>query len=92
MADQTSTRDGRFCVSSVAWDHNGSHTVTVVDTGARAHDIEATAMAPTPRAARDLARRAVSRPDLVRSTHMYLVERAGIHVAYCFTVSRHERY
>lgn len=82
----TTPRRERFTVSSNEWDSNGSHHVAVVDTQS------AFRTAKTDRAARDVARQSVSRPDLIQWTRLDRVTLGDdLKMTYQFTVSRLER-
>lgn len=73
-------------VLSSEWNHNGSHTVEV-------RTDSAFTTAKTIRKARDLARKSVSRPDLVqwtRENFRYLDD--DLKTVHVFTVSRLERF
>lgn len=83
------TRDGRFEIVSSTFDANGSFLVTVADHLAIVHDIAA--CVHTPRAARDLARRAdpMGKIQWTRAEKVEHVKTSrGIRVGYRFTVSR----
>lgn len=85
------TRDGRFEIVDSVFDANGSFLVTVADHVTSVHDIEAAAYAPTPRAARDLARR-TDQMGRIRWTRVEKIEHVstsrGTRIGYRFTVSR----
>lgn len=77
----------RFEVITSEWDGNGTHTVTVRD------NESAFTTGKTIRAARDAARRGVSRPDLVRWTRhtRRYIDQETTKTVYVFRVSRLER-
>jgi hypothetical protein len=85
MRAATARRE-RYAVASSEWDHNGAHHVVIRDTQS------AFRTAKTERAARDVARQSVSRPELVQWTRLdrvYLTE--NLCMVYVFTVSRLDR-
>ena len=83
-------RRKRFVPASIEWDSNGSHKVVIQDTQS------AFRTAKTERAARDVARASVSRPDLVEWTRLDRVtldtsDGKAYKMTYWFTVSRLDR-
>lgn len=82
----TTPRRERFRVVSNEWDSNGAHRVVIRDTQS------AFRTAKTERAARDVARQSVSRPDLVQWTRLdRVVLDTDLKMTYSFTVSRLDR-
>ncbi len=82
----TTPRRERFTVVSSEWDSNGAHHVVIVDTES------AFRTAKTERAARDVARQRVSRPELVKWTRLDRVALDDdLKMTYHFTVSRLEK-
>ncbi len=85
-----SKRNKRFVVASNEWNHNGSHKVVIQDTES------AFRTAKTERAARDVARQSVSRPQDVQWTRLDNVtldtsDGKTYKMTYWFTVSRLDR-
>lgn len=79
-------RRKRFAVTSTLWDSNGAYHVVVRDTES------AFRTAKTERAARDVARQSVNRPDLVQWTRLdRVILDKDLKMTYWFTVSRLER-
>lgn len=82
----TTPRRERFAVVSNEWDSNGAHHVVIVDAES------AFRTAKTERAARDVARQSVSRPELVQWTRLDQVALDDdLKMTYSFTVSRLDR-
>ena len=74
-----------FTVTQQTWDGNGAHHVTVVMS-------QATHTARDQRKARDLARRSVSRPELVKWSRLESTTMTeDLKIQFHFTVSRLDR-
>lgn len=86
----TIKRRERFAVASCEWDGNGAHRVVVQDTQSAFRTLK------TDRAARDVARQSVSRPQDVKWTRLDRVtldtsDGQRYRMTYWFTVSRLDR-
>ena len=85
-----SKRNARYVVLSNEWDSNGAHRVVIQDTES------AFRSAKTERAARDVARQSVSRPEKVKWSRLDRVtldtsDGKTYKMTYWFTVSRLDR-
>ena len=88
MSDHlAASRDGRYVAVERCWIGNGEFEVIVADTKSRVHDIEAYAYAPTPRIAREVAKRSDTMRLARKCTTIKLVH-CGKYVGYKFIISR----